>query len=122
MPEERALAFPCGEDWLYGVLSLPQQPNPRGVLVIVGGPQYRAGSHRQFTLLARSLAAGGTPVMRFDYRAILNPSPRISAPRSTRSLPSYRTCRRWCCGGCAMAPRPPRCTHRPIRACARWPC
>jgi uncharacterized protein len=70
MPEERALAFPCGEDWLYGVLSLPQQANPRGVLVIVGGPQYRAGSHRQFTLLARSLAAGGTPVMRFDYRGM----------------------------------------------------
>jgi uncharacterized protein len=70
MPDERALAFPCGEEWLYGVLSMPQEPSTRGVLVIVGGPQYRAGSHRQFTLLARSLAASGTPVMRFDYRGM----------------------------------------------------
>ncbi|MFC0250910.1 hydrolase 1, exosortase A system-associated [Massilia consociata] len=68
--EERALAFPCHDAWLYGILSLPQPPQPRGVLVVVGGPQYRAGSHRQFTLLARSLAAAGTPVMRFDYRGM----------------------------------------------------
>jgi exosortase A-associated hydrolase 1 len=70
MPEERALAFPCREDWLYGVLSMPAQACPRGVLIVVGGPQYRAGSHRQFTLLARSLAASGIPVMRFDYRGM----------------------------------------------------
>jgi exosortase A-associated hydrolase 1 len=37
------------------------------VLIVVGGPQYRAGSHRQFTLLARSLAGAGIPAMRFDY-------------------------------------------------------
>jgi len=48
----------------------PQPPATRGVLVIVGGPQYRAGSHRQFTLLARSLAAQGVPVMRFDARGM----------------------------------------------------
>jgi exosortase A-associated hydrolase 1 len=40
------------------------------VLVVVGGPQYRAGSHRQFTLLARDLAQGGVPVLRFDYRGM----------------------------------------------------
>lgn len=38
-----------------------------GVLIVVGGPQYRVGSHRQFVLLARKLAAAGIPVMRFDY-------------------------------------------------------
>ena len=37
---------------------------------MVGGPQYRVGSHRQFVLLARHLAAEGVPVMRFDYRGM----------------------------------------------------
>src|SRR5690606_34644237 len=41
-----------------------------GVLIIVGGPQYRVGSHRQFVLLARYLAERGIPVMRFDYRGM----------------------------------------------------
>ena len=41
-----------------------------GVVAIVGGPQYRVGSHRQFVLLARALAAGGVPVLRFDYRGL----------------------------------------------------
>jgi exosortase A-associated hydrolase 1 len=41
-----------------------------GVLIVVGGPQYRVGSHRQFLLLARRLAAAGYPTMRFDYRGM----------------------------------------------------
>jgi exosortase A-associated hydrolase 1 len=41
-----------------------------GVLVVVGGPQYRVGSHRQFVHLARRLAAEGYPSMRFDYRGM----------------------------------------------------
>ncbi len=68
--EERALSFPCRGNWLVGVASIPQRPRGRGVLVVVGGPQYRAGSHRQFTLLARSLAAEGIATMRFDYRGM----------------------------------------------------
>jgi len=69
---ERALAFACRGAWLYGILSLPQAASAarRGVLIVVGGPQYRAGSHRQFTLLARDLAAAGIPAMRFDYRGM----------------------------------------------------
>jgi exosortase A-associated hydrolase 1 len=70
MTEQRALAFACAGDCLYGVLDLPAAPHKRGVLVVVGGPQYRAGSHRQFTLLARSLAAQGIAAMRFDYRGM----------------------------------------------------
>ena len=70
MHSERALAFACGDDWLYGVASLPEQASRCGVLIVVGGPQYRAGSHRQFTLLARSLAGAGIPAMRFDYRGM----------------------------------------------------
>jgi exosortase A-associated hydrolase 1 len=65
-----ALSFNCQQATLYGVLSMPQQALPTGVLFIVGGPQYRAGSHRQFTLLARQLATAGVPVMRFDYRGM----------------------------------------------------
>ena len=69
--EERALAFDCAGARLYGILSQPQGAGAsRGVLVVVGGPQYRAGSHRQFTLLARDLAQGGVPVLRFDYRGM----------------------------------------------------
>ncbi|RJG01867.1 hydrolase 1, exosortase A system-associated [Noviherbaspirillum sedimenti] len=68
--EERALAFPCQGAWLYGILSMPAETASRGVLIVVGGPQYRAGSHRQFTLLARQLASEGIPAMRFDYRGM----------------------------------------------------
>lgn len=54
---------------MLGILSLPAAHTPAqrtGVLIMVGGAQYRAGSHRQFTLLARRLAAAGYPVLRFD--------------------------------------------------------
>ena len=71
--EERGISFACEGCWLYGVLSLPS-PLPanlrRGVVLVVGGPQYRVGSHRQFTLLARALAQQGVPVLRFDYRGM----------------------------------------------------
>ena len=67
---EEALVFPCGEDELVGVLAIPERPAPRGVLIVVGGPQYRAGSHRQFTLLARHLAQAGIASLRFDYRGM----------------------------------------------------
>lgn len=40
------------------------------VLIVVGGPQYRVGSHRQFIQLARYLAHQGITVMRFDYRGM----------------------------------------------------
>jgi len=68
--QELALKFGCLGDALYGIASVPERPSSRGVLVVVGGPQYRAGSHRQFTLLARSLAEQGFAVLRFDYRGM----------------------------------------------------
>jgi len=68
--DERALSFACGAEHLVGILSLPFTPAPRGVVIVVGGPQVRCGSHRQFTLLARALAAQGSPVLRFDYRGM----------------------------------------------------
>lgn len=68
--EERALSFRCGGDALVGIASVPAAPCARGVLIVVGGPQYRVGSHRQFALLARHLAAHGIAAMRFDYRGM----------------------------------------------------
>jgi exosortase A-associated hydrolase 1 len=55
---------------LVGIVHTSVEHADRGVLIIVGGPQYRVGSHRQFVLLARDLASQGVPVMRFDHRGI----------------------------------------------------
>jgi exosortase A-associated hydrolase 1 len=68
--EERATLFTCGEDQLVAIVARAGDSSPRGVMVVVGGPQYRAGSHRQFTLLCRALAAQGITTMRFDYRGM----------------------------------------------------
>ena len=67
--EETAL-FACAGETLLGILAKPETPAETGVIVIVGGPQYRVGSHRQFVLLSRALAAAGYPVLRFDYRGM----------------------------------------------------
>lgn len=70
MTAERPMVFPCGADSLVGILHPASAASSRGVLVVVGGPQYRVGSHRQFLHLARHLAASGVPVMRMDYRGM----------------------------------------------------
>ena len=68
---EEALVFECQGDRLLGIVALPgQEIADTGVVVVVGGPQYRAGSHRLFTLLARHLAANKVPSLRFDYRGM----------------------------------------------------
>ena len=65
---EQALILDCDGDELVAVISATTEKAELGVLVIVGGPQYRVGSHRQFVLLARQLSAAGVPAMRFDQR------------------------------------------------------
>lgn len=67
---EHTVVFPCGDESLVGILAAPQTPPDTAVLVIVGGPQYRAGSHRQFVLLARRLAESGYSAFRFDCRGM----------------------------------------------------
>lgn len=67
---QQPLTFACENEWLVAIVSRPEQPRPRGVLIVVGGPQYRVGSHRQFALLANHLAEQGISVMRFDYRGM----------------------------------------------------
>ena len=68
--EETPFCFECEGERLLGIVHRPEHVHDTGVLIIVGGPQYRVGSHRQFLLLARCLARHGIPVMRFDYRAM----------------------------------------------------
>ncbi len=64
---EIPLIFSCEENSLCAMAHIPQPSKQCGVLIVVGGPQYRVGSHRQFLLLARDLASNGFPVLRFDY-------------------------------------------------------
>ncbi|PIM51186.1 hydrolase 1, exosortase A system-associated [Roseateles chitinivorans] len=71
------LRIDCEGAALVGLLSEPaaasmadMPPADTGVLLIVGGPQYRVGSHRQFTLLGRALAATGLPCLRLDHRGM----------------------------------------------------
>lgn len=70
MTAETAITFACHGDTVFGVLHRPANAAARGLVIIVGGPQTRVGSHRQFVLLARFLASAGVPVLRFDYRGM----------------------------------------------------
>ncbi len=67
---EVPVTMDCAGDRLLGILSKPETPSPLGLVIVVGGPQYRVGSHRQFLLLARRLAKAGHAVLRFDYRGM----------------------------------------------------
>ena len=63
---ESAFVFVSRGQLLPAILAAPETAQDTGVLLVVGGPQYRVGSHRQFVLLARALAAAGIPALRFD--------------------------------------------------------
>jgi uncharacterized protein len=70
MNKEIPVIFQCDDNNLLGIIHPSSGISNLGVLIVVGGPQYRIGSHRQFVLLARMLAENGIPVMRFDYRGM----------------------------------------------------
>ena len=67
---ESVISFSCEGDHLIGIASVPAEPTDCAVVIVVGGPQYRIGSHRQFVLLARFLAQQGITALRFDYRGM----------------------------------------------------
>lgn len=67
---EAAFLFDCQGDSLPGILASAGPSPTLGVLIVVGGPQYRVGSHRQFVRMARALADDHTAVMRFDVRGM----------------------------------------------------
>jgi uncharacterized protein len=67
---EHPRIIPCVGEEMLGIVALPEVPAEIGVVLVVGGPQTRVGSHRQFVLLARKLAEAGYAVLRFDYRGM----------------------------------------------------
>jgi exosortase A-associated hydrolase 1 len=70
MTSEIPITLPAVGADLIGILHTPAVAPTLGVVIVVGGPQYRVGSHRQFILLARDLAARGFGVLRFDCRGM----------------------------------------------------
>lgn len=67
----QALVFDLKGETLVGVLNAPAGPAQSTALVmVVGGPQVRVGSHRLFVRQARALAAQGHAVLRFDVRGM----------------------------------------------------
>lgn len=66
---EQAIVFRCSGETLVGVVTAGAKAST-GVVIVVGGPQTRVGSHRYFVQLARALAAAGFPTFRFDYRGM----------------------------------------------------
>lgn len=65
--KEQALSFLSNSQELLAISHQGTDQNSTGVLIVVGGPQYRVGSHRQFVQLSRSLARQGISSLRFDY-------------------------------------------------------
>ena len=113
---ELPIGFECAGARLQGVLCRPERAAQTGVVIVVGGPQYRAGSHRQFVSLARSLAAAGHAVLRFDVRGMGDSegtplgfeqiAPDIAAALDAlqRELPSVRRAVLWgLCDGASAA-------------------
>ena len=69
---EQALTLKCEGSELLAIMHRPDSEKDihMGVVIVVGGAQYRVGSHRMFVSLARALAAGGCTVLRFDRRGM----------------------------------------------------
>jgi exosortase A-associated hydrolase 1 len=67
---ELPVVIPCGAEQMLGILHTPSNALPLGVVIIVGGPQYRVGSHRQFAIMARDFAEAGRVTLRFDCRGM----------------------------------------------------
>ncbi len=69
---EQGVVFRSGQKQLVAIehLSEPvanESAAKQGVVLVVGGPQTRVGSHRLFVSLARELSKQGIAVFRFDY-------------------------------------------------------
>lgn len=71
--KESPLRIVSGSSQALGIISAPQAPqapSDTAVVLVTGGAQYRAGSHRQAVRLARRLAQSGFPVLRFDLSGL----------------------------------------------------
>lgn len=67
---ESAVSFNINQQPTLGILHRPESALPTAVLIVVGGPQYRVGSHRQFVQLSRFLANQNIVSFRFDVRGM----------------------------------------------------
>ncbi len=69
---EQGIIFNSNGKQLVAIEHLPELEHQRqpkkGVIIVVGGPQTRVGSHRLFVYLARALVQKGITVFRFDYQ------------------------------------------------------
>ncbi len=85
--EDIAFMFDCAGSPSVGIVSRPAEgpAGQVGLLIVVGGPQYRVGSHRLFVHLARHAAEQGLPAMRFDYRGM---GDSLAATQSFESVDS----------------------------------
>jgi len=79
MSAEIPVVLSCAGDNVIGIYHATDTGLHTAFVIVVGGPQYRVGSHRQFVLMARSLADSGSSVLRFDYRGM---GDSAGAPRS----------------------------------------
>ena len=67
---ESAISFSINNQPSLGILHTPENPKDTAMLLVVGGPQYRVGSHRQFVQLSRFLAQQSIISLRFDCRGM----------------------------------------------------
>jgi exosortase A-associated hydrolase 1 len=71
MMNEQGVIFNSNGKQLVAIEHVPEPVHrgqfKKGVIIVVGGPQTRVGSHRLFVYLARALAKKGVTVFRFDY-------------------------------------------------------
>lgn len=67
---ETVVQFECLGDEMLGIVHPASIATDTAVVFVVGGPQYRVGSHRMFVDLARALSSAGLPVLRFDCRGM----------------------------------------------------
>jgi len=67
---ENPFVLSCRGNDCVGLITRPASTvSSSGVVlvIVVGGPQYRIGSHRQFVQIARSMASRGHSCIRFDF-------------------------------------------------------
>lgn len=67
---EQAISLNIVKSQSLAILHSPRNCLDTAVLIVVGGPQYRVGSHRQFIQLSRHLAKNNIASLRFDYRGM----------------------------------------------------
>jgi alpha-beta hydrolase superfamily lysophospholipase len=89
----RVIAFACEGETL--VASLDEAAGTTGLLVVSGGNEVRAGTHRGMARLAARVAAAGVPALRYDRRGVgdasgTNGGSRSGAPDLAAAAAAFR--------------------------------